>query len=51
MVTPMRFPWLLHQHTASGSNRFDIVLGVSEPTPIAVHAELEGLNDTTPGYR
>ena len=28
---------------------FDIIPGVSEPTPIAVPAELEGLNDTTPG--
>ena len=28
---------------------FDIVPGVSEPTPIAVPAELEGLADTIPG--
>ena len=28
---------------------FDIVPGVSEPTPIAFPAEPEGLDDTTPG--
>lgn len=28
---------------------FDIVPAVSEPTPTAVPAELEGLDDTTPG--